>query len=273
MYYLEAKHTIFLMNCQNNLDKLLVIVLIFVGVQGLASQFPAISSFRWVFFQGKDLPLNSRCPSISTSLERNSKRHGMSRLAGNMPLKFYRDRIPCPIDIKENEKERTMLRKHLKHIAIACGIGFILLFFILLARTQPHWYVSDEKSTALLKTTDHPLPGAQLRVPFHSSTPPPFQSTMFYRTIVDNNLFRPLGWRPPRPKSPYRLIGTIIPTDGETQPQAILRVTAGNKTHTVTIGDRLDADTIVTDIQPKQVTLEKVGQRRTLKLNIAPWLK
>lgn len=96
---------------------------------------------------------------------------------------------------------------------------------------------------------------------------------MFYRTIVDNNLFRPLGWRPPRPKVLYRLIGTIIPTNGGTQPQAILQATGSNKIHTVTIGDRLDTDTTVTDIQLKQVTLEKVGQRRTLKLNIAPWLK
>lgn len=166
-----------------------------------------------------------------------------------------------------------MLRKHLKHIAIACEIGFILLFFVFLARTQPLWYVSDEKSTALLKTTDRHLSRAQLRVPLHSSTPPLFQSTVFYRTIVDNNLFRPLGWRPPRPKSLYRLIGTIIPTDEKTQPQAILQATASNNTHTATIGDKLDADTTVTDIQPKQVTLEKVGQRRTLKLNIAPWLK
>ncbi len=166
-----------------------------------------------------------------------------------------------------------MLRKHLKHIAIVCEVGFILLFFVLLARTRPYWYTSDGKSTALLKTADPPLPRAQLHTPFHSSTPPLFQSTVFYRTIVDNNLFRPLGWRPPRPKSLYRLIGTIIPTNGETQPQAILQATASNKTHTVTIGDRVDGDTTVTDIQLKQVTLEKVGQRRTLKLNSAPWLK
>ena len=47
----------------------------------------------------------------------------------------------------------------------------------------------------------------------------------------------------------------------------------GNQTHIVTIGDKLDADTTITDIQAKQVILEKVGQQRILKLNPRPWLK
>ena len=37
-------------------------------------------------------------------------------------------------------------------------------------------------------------------------------SETYYRTIIDSNLFRPLGWKPPRPKPTYRLIGTVIPT-------------------------------------------------------------
>ena len=33
-------------------------------------------------------------------------------------------------------------------------------------------------------------------------------SETYYRTIIDNNLFRPLGYRtPPRPIEPYRLLG------------------------------------------------------------------
>ena len=95
----------------------------------------------------------------------------------------------------------------------------------------------------------------------------------FYKTIIDNNLFRPLGWRPSRPKEPYRLIGTIISTDGKTVAQAILQTTRGNMTYTVMRGDTLDADTTVIDIQPKQVTLEKTGQQRGLRLNPILWLK
>ena len=85
-------------------------------------------------------------------------------------------------------------------------------------------------------------------------------------------MFRPLGWRPPRPKEPYRLLGTILPKDGKSPAQAILQATTRNKIHIVTPGDTLGTDTI-THIQAKQVTLEKAGQQRTLKLNPRPLLK
>ena len=93
-----------------------------------------------------------------------------------------------------------------------------------------------------------------------------FQNSDFYRTIIDNNLFRPLGWTPPRPKEPYRLLGTIIPVDAKTPSRAIIQNTVGNQTHIVTIGDTLDTDTHITDIQTKHVTLKKNGQQRQLTL-------
>lgn len=93
-------------------------------------------------------------------------------------------------------------------------------------------------------------------------------SDAFLRTIIDNNLFRPLGWRPPRPREPYRLIGTILPRDENTYPRAILQTTAGNKTYIVTIGDNLDTNTQVVSLQHKQVVLETDGKQRTLRLSI-----
>ena len=104
-------------------------------------------------------------------------------------------------------------------------------------------------------------------------TPAVFDTETYYRTIIDNNLFRPLGWTPPRPVEPYQLLGTILPTDEKIPPQAIIQVsTAGNKTHIVSIGDTLDADTKIVDIQPKQVVLDRTGQQTTLKLDTSPWI-
>jgi len=103
------------------------------------------------------------------------------------------------------------------------------------------------------------------RARFQSSNFPPAQSD-FYRTIIDNNLFRPLGWRPPRRVEPYRLLGTRLPTDKNTPPQAILQSTATNKTHIVTTGDKLDATTEVVEIQAKQILMEIAGQRKILRL-------
>lgn len=93
-----------------------------------------------------------------------------------------------------------------------------------------------------------------------------FDTASYYRTIIDNNLFRPLGWRPPRPIEPYRLIGTILPRDANTPPKTIIQSIAGNKTYIVTTGEQLDAETQVVDIQPKQVTLSADGEQRTLHL-------
>ncbi len=96
-----------------------------------------------------------------------------------------------------------------------------------------------------------------------------FQQRDFYRTIIENNLFRPLGWTPPDPHPTYRLIGTILPTDENTPPQAIIQSTAGNpKTYIVTIGEKIDAHTKVLSIAHKSVVLETDGKHHTLRLHI-----
>ncbi|MXV74415.1 hypothetical protein F4Z99_09065 [Candidatus Poribacteria bacterium] len=104
----------------------------------------------------------------------------------------------------------------------------------------------------------------------HRTPPRVFEvSENYYQTIIDNNLFRPLGWRPPRPREPYRLIGTKLARDANTPPQAIIESTAGNTTYIVSIGEKIDASTEVVDIQPKQVTLSTNGAQRKLRLNTA----
>lgn len=52
--------------------------------------------------------------------------------------------------------------------------------------------------------------------------PPVFETETYYRTIIENNLFRPFGRTPPRPIEPYRLFGTLLPTDDRTPPKAII---------------------------------------------------
>ncbi len=99
-----------------------------------------------------------------------------------------------------------------------------------------------------------------------------FDSVSYYRPIIEYNLFRPLGWRPPVPVEPYRLIGTILPRDGSTPPQAILQTTAGKKNSIVSIGEQIDASTQVVGIEGKAVVLETGGKTRTLALKTGIWL-
>ena len=146
----------------------------------------------------------------------------------------------------------TFLTRRACYLSIA---GALILLAIYLARSTP---------------PPHPEPVNEItslspdRV--ESSSPTVFDAETFKRTIIGNNLFRPLDWTPPVPREPYRLIGTILPRSANTPPQAIMQSTAGNTTHIVTTGEKIDADTEVVLIESKQVTLSHNGQPRTLHL-------
>lgn len=139
--------------------------------------------------------------------------------------------------------------------------AFVLLVTLFFAfRTSP----IETQSVKVIE------PPAEPRV--RLANPAVFDSELFKRTIIENNLFRPLGWTPPRPKEPYRLIGTILPTDDRTPPKAILQSTAGNQTYIVTTGEQIDAETEVVSIEGKAVTLSTAGQQRTLRLATSHYL-
>lgn len=164
-----------------------------------------------------------------------------------------------------------MFTKHIKHIGTGLvGLASLVLAILVSFYTATH----PENTTIIAKIQTYPTDNTTPpRARFKSSTHPNedmelkhFQNSDFYRTIIDNNLFRPLGWTPPRPKEPYHLLGTIIPRDAESPSKAIIQNIVGNQTYIVTIGDALDTDTHVTDIQTKHVTLKKNGQQRQLTL-------
>ncbi|MYB92405.1 hypothetical protein F4054_07690 [Candidatus Poribacteria bacterium] len=153
-----------------------------------------------------------------------------------------------------------MSTHHIKRIGIGLAAGFVLarLFSLDTATDAQNTTIPFNRQTQ--KKVRTPTPNEDLE------TLKPFQSTDFYRIIIEYNLFRPLGWRPPRPVEPYRLIGTILPRSENIPPTAIIQSTAGNKTYIVTTGETLDALTEVVSIESKQVTLSCNGAQRTLKL-------
>ena len=102
------------------------------------------------------------------------------------------------------ETQRTLFNKR------ACGLliaGAFVLLVIVFGVSVP-----SPSPVLPVKERTSPPPRREDR------TPPVFETEAFYRTIIDNNLFRPLGWTPPRPIEPYRLIGTILPIDAKTPP-------------------------------------------------------
>ena len=89
------------------------------------------------------------------------------------------------------------------------------------------------------------------------------ENAVFYKTIIDNNLFRPLGWTPPNNEPSYSLVSTAVDPNGAIS-QATLLEKRSNRYHFVTIGTKV-GDMTVKDIQARRVTLDKAGETVTLK--------
>lgn len=97
---------------------------------------------------------------------------------------------------------------------------------------------------------------------------------VFYNIIIENNIFAPLGYKPPIRTPNYRLIGTQIPYGREIEATAILQETTGQKrVHIANIGTKIDEETIIMDIQEKQAILKKGKRRILLRMNTSIFLK
>ena len=92
------------------------------------------------------------------------------------------------------------------------------------------------------------------------------ENAAFYKTIVDHNLFRPLGWTPPNNEPSYSLVGAKVVDPNEGISQATLLERRSNRYYFVTIGTKV-GDMTVKDIQAEKVTLDKAGETITLKQN------
>ena len=93
----------------------------------------------------------------------------------------------------------------------------------------------------------------------------------FYQLIIDNNIFRPLGWKPPKKTPQYTLIGTTIASDSSNAKAFILE-RRSNQLHTVKVGETIDNVTIK-EILPKQVTLKEKEKDIILKCGTLQFLR
>ena len=80
----------------------------------------------------------------------------------------------------------------------------------------------------------------------------------FYQVIITNNLFRPLGYRKPRPPPPYQLIATVTNHEHGNS-RALLRRNKDGRMYYVGLGEEFGGAK-VERIEPKSVTLLIDGQ-------------
>lgn len=85
----------------------------------------------------------------------------------------------------------------------------------------------------------------------------------FYRVIIENNLFRPLGWRKPNRDPEYALVATWIGTRG-TVAKALVMERKSNQLYYVGKGEKV-GDAIVENIAANQVSLNASDDIVTLK--------
>lgn len=76
----------------------------------------------------------------------------------------------------------------------------------------------------------------------------------FYQVIIDNNIFRPLGWKPPKEEPEYTLIGTAIASKGADTKAFIVERRSG-QLHIVQVDDQIGAARVKV-IKAKRVILQ-----------------
>ncbi len=89
------------------------------------------------------------------------------------------------------------------------------------------------------------------------------EDTDYYRVIVDNSLFRPLGWRPPNKEPEYVYIGTAYEETGVIE-KAFLREQRSGRFFNAYVGDKV-GDAVVKEIKQDQIILDKDGEEITLR--------
>lgn len=99
-----------------------------------------------------------------------------------------------------------------------------------------------------------------------SGTARSYEPSDYYQIIVDNNIFRPLGWKPPNKEPEYTLLGTSFdPTSNRSE--AFVLEERSNQFHIVSVGDKI-GDAIIKEISKKNISLYKDGEMITLNSRV-----
>ncbi len=168
--------------------------------------------------------------------------------------------------------------KILTFLGIGCVAGLLLVYGVKLQAQN-----ANKKEIIIAKANEMKTQAAPQIVQFRtlpqgvnweaqrSSRSKKSDNSDFYKVIIDNNIFRPLGWRPPNREPQYMLIGAAINPNG-TRMEAFISEERSNEFYIVGIGDKV-GDAIVKEIQQKKVTLDKNGETITLRKGNMQFLK
>ncbi|MDE0317721.1 MAG: hypothetical protein OXM61_22815 [Candidatus Poribacteria bacterium] len=167
-------------------------------------------------------------------------------------------------------------------VLIFSGLGCVAVLLLTIGvRLQAQNTMKMEMSTAKLnKTNTQAIPRmSQFRNSQQSSNlegkrtsiSAESENSDFYKVIVNNNLFRPLGWKPPNKEPEYILIGTASNPNGD-RSEAFVLEQRSNKFYVASVGDKIGY-AVVKEIQQKKVILDKNGETITIRSGNMQFLK
>ncbi len=161
--------------------------------------------------------------------------------------------------------------KILIFLGIGCVVGLLLIFGVRLQ--AQNWPKKDgiatkvnemnAQSASKMEQFRNRQPGSNRDVQGRSESAKSNDGSDFYSVIVGNNLFRPLGWRPPNKEPEYTFIGTRIDPNGA-MTEAYVLERRSNKFYLAQIGDKV-GDAVVKGIKEKEIILDKNGKTITLR--------
>ena len=134
----------------------------------------------------------------------------------------------------------------------------VLILFFVLGR--------DSGSDALLTTRDPVLLKGSTVSDVNASN----DADDYYRVIIENNIFRPLNWKPKQQTPAYTLHGTSVRVGGSSSTAYITDRKTG-QFYAVQVGDKL-FDFTVTEILPKQVKLRNADKSLILYISSISFL-
>lgn len=155
------------------------------------------------------------------------------------------------------------------------GIGLLCCLALTNAMIQRNRNKTPEKIYVVPKIERKQVLKKNTKLYEHLMPEPIDHQEVFYNIIIENNIFAPLGYKPPKiAATTYRLIGTQIPLGREIEATAVLQDTRGPQNiRVVGIGTKIAEDTFVVDIHPKQIIIKKGNRRIPMKLRTNPFLK
>ena len=92
----------------------------------------------------------------------------------------------------------------------------------------------------------------------------------FYQAIIDNNIFRPLGWQAEAPQPIYILIGTVITKRTTQHTKAFIVKRQSGQLHIVQVNDRIGEE-MVKGIEAKKVIGQSGDQEIILQIEHSPF--